>query len=97
VILTWPGAAEQDLEQIKGFCTGAELYSLSRGSARTGTGASSGCRRAAREAGALVLAMVTMPFEFEGGRRQRQALNGLQALKLRRMRSSVCPTKSSSK
>jgi cell division protein FtsZ len=35
----------------------------------------------ARERGALVLALVTLPFEFEGQRRQLQAQNGLQQLK----------------
>jgi cell division protein FtsZ len=37
--------------------------------------------RAAKEAGALVLAFVTMPFECEGNRRQRQAKKGLEELK----------------
>jgi cell division protein FtsZ len=37
--------------------------------------------RVAKEAGALVLAIVTLPFEFEGTRRQRQAHAGLQQLK----------------
>ena len=75
-------AAEQDLEQVKAFCTGADIVFIVAGlGGGTGTGASPVVARAAREAGALVLAMVTLPFEFEGGRRQRQALNGLQALK----------------
>ena len=75
-------AAEQDLERIKGFCNGADIVFIVAGlGGGTGTGASPVVARAAREAGALVLAMVTLPFEFEGGRRQRQALNGLQALK----------------
>ena len=44
----------------------------------TGTGAAPILARLARESGALVLAIVTMPFEFEGERRQQQAQSGLQ-------------------
>ena len=47
----------------------------------TGTGASPVLARIAKESGALVLSIVTLPFEFEGGRRQRQAQLGLQLLK----------------
>src|SRR5262249_49891105 len=45
------------------------------------TGASPVIARAAKEAGALALAIVMLPFECEGGRRQRQALCGLRELK----------------
>ena len=37
--------------------------------------------RAAKEAGALVLGFVTMPFACEGNRRQQQAQHGLEQLK----------------
>ena len=47
----------------------------------TGTGAAPVIARIARENGALVLALVTLPFEFEGSRRQLQAQAGLQLLK----------------
>src|SRR2546427_482473 len=48
---------------------------------RFGTGASPVLARVARETGALVLAMATLPFECEGARRQRQAQEGLEQLK----------------
>src|SRR2546429_531057 len=47
----------------------------------TGTGASPVLARGAKEAGALVLAIATLPFECEGARRQRQAQTGLEELK----------------
>src|SRR5206468_4153669 len=47
----------------------------------TGTGASPVLARVAKEAGALVLAIATLPFECEGARRQSQARAGLEQLK----------------
>jgi cell division protein FtsZ len=47
----------------------------------TGTGAGPVLARVAKESGALVLGIVTLPFEFEGARRSRQALAGLSELK----------------
>ena len=47
----------------------------------TGTGAGPVVARIAKEAGALVLGMVVLPFECEGSRRQRQAQMGLQEFK----------------
>ena len=47
----------------------------------TATGAGPVLARVAKEAGALVLAFVTLPFDCEGGRRQRQAQQGLEQIK----------------
>lgn len=47
----------------------------------TGTGAAPIIAKAAREMGILTVGIVTLPFKFEGMRRQRQALEGLEALK----------------
>jgi cell division protein FtsZ len=47
----------------------------------TGSGASPVVAEIASEAGALVIAFVTMPFSFEGGRRLKQAEEGLRALR----------------
>jgi cell division protein FtsZ len=75
-------AAEEDVEKIRSFCAGADILFLLAGlGGGTGTGAAPVFARVARENGALVLALVTMPFDFEGGRRQFQAQNGLQQLK----------------
>jgi cell division protein FtsZ len=47
----------------------------------TGSGASPVVAEIAAETGALVIAFVTMPFSFEGGRRLKQAEEGLRALR----------------
>ena len=75
-------AAEEDLGQIKELCAGADMVFIAAGlGGGTGTGASPVLARVAKEAGALVLAFVTLPFECEGARRQRQAQQGLELLK----------------
>jgi cell division protein FtsZ len=75
-------AAEEDLEKLRGFCAGADIIFLLAGlGGGTGTGAAPVIARVARDSGALVLALVTLPFEFEGARRQVQAQTGLQLLK----------------
>jgi cell division protein FtsZ len=55
----------------------------------TGSGASPTVAEIAAESGALVIAFVTMPFSFEGGRRLKQAEDGLQAM--RRVCDAVIP------
>ncbi len=47
----------------------------------TGTGAAPLVARMARDLGALTVAIVTRPFEFEGRRRNASAIDGLKALK----------------
>jgi cell division protein FtsZ len=47
----------------------------------TGTGAAPVVAAAAREQGALTVGVVTFPFAFEGRRRQKQALEGIAALR----------------
>jgi cell division protein FtsZ len=75
-------AAEDDLEKMGSFCAGADIVFILAGlGGGTGTGAAPVLARMARESGALVLAIVTMPFEFEGQRRQQQAQAGLHLLK----------------
>jgi cell division protein FtsZ len=75
-------AAEEDVEKIRSFCAGADIIFLLAGlGGGTGTGAAPVFARVARENGALVLALVTLPFDFEGDRRQFQAQTGLQQLK----------------
>src|SRR2546427_4066851 len=75
-------AAEEDTEQLRRLCSGAEVVVIVTGlGGGTGTGASPVVARVAKEAGALVLAIATLPFECEGARRQRQAQAGLEQLK----------------
>lgn len=75
-------AAEADAEKLKTLCQGAEIVFVVVGlGGGTGTGVAPVLARLAREAGALVLALVTEPFDCEGTRRQLQAEDGLEALK----------------
>lgn len=75
-------AAEEVTAELKALCAGTDLIFLLAGlGGGTATGAAPVVARAAREAGALVLPIVTLPFDFEGARRQQQARLGLQQLK----------------
>ena len=75
-------SAELDLENLRTQCAGADIIFILAGlGGGTGTGASPLLARVAKESGALVLGIVTLPFEFEGTRRARQAQLGLQQLK----------------
>lgn len=73
--------AKEDLQNLKSLCTDADLVFILCGlGGGTGTGAAPILAQAAKENGALVLAIVTTPFDFEGTRRQAQAQAGLQTL-----------------
>ncbi len=75
-------AAEADIELVKGICAGADLVFIVAGlGGGTGGGAAPVVARTAREQGALVIALVTLPFDFEGTRRRRQACEALHQLK----------------
>ena len=75
-------AAEQDLALLKNLCEGVDLIFLVTGlGGGTGTGVAPVMARVAKESGALVLAVATLPFDLEGGRRKRQAEQGLTELK----------------
>jgi cell division protein FtsZ len=75
-------AAEQDADPLRDLCAGADIVVVVTGlGGGTGTGASPVLARLAKEAGALTLAVVTLPFECEGTRRQCQARAGLEQLK----------------
>ncbi len=75
-------AAEEDLDQIRALCQGADVVFVIAGlGGGTGTGGAPVVARAAKESGALVLGIVMLPFDCEGSRRQRQANLGLHELK----------------
>ncbi len=75
-------AAEETYEEIKDALNGADLVFISAGmGGGTGTGASPIIAKAAKEVGALTIGVVTKPFTFEGPRRQKLALNGIENLK----------------
>ncbi|HWX20034.1 MAG TPA: cell division protein FtsZ, partial [Candidatus Binatia bacterium] len=75
-------AAEEQFVRLKELCQGVELLFIVAGlGGGAGTGICPVVARAAKEAGALVLAFVTTPFDCEGNRRQRLALRGLEELR----------------
>ena len=74
-------AAEESVDAIRAFVQGAELVILVAGlGGGSGTGATPVIARVAREAGAVVAAIVSMPFAFEGRRRTQQAEEALEVL-----------------
>lgn len=75
-------AAEADRERITRVVKDVDLVFLVTGlGGGTGSGAAPVVASLAAEAGALVIAFVTLPFAFEGGRRLRQAEDALRALR----------------
>jgi len=83
-------AAENDREKIADVVKDCDLVFLIAGmGGGTGGGASPVVAEIAAEQGALVIAFVTLPFSFEGGRRLKQAEEGLAAL--RRVCDAVIP------
>jgi cell division protein FtsZ len=74
--------AEAHFAQLKSTCSGVDVVFLFAGlGGGAGTGMTPVLARAAKEAGALVLAFVTLPFDCEGSRRHSQARSGLTQLK----------------
>jgi cell division protein FtsZ len=74
--------AEEQFATLKTACEGADVVFVIAGlGGGAGSGISPVLARAAKEAGALVLAFVTLPFACEGNRRQQQAQQGLDQLK----------------
>lgn len=83
-------AAESDREKIAAVVKDCDLVFLLAGmGGGTGSGASPVVAEVAAEQGALVIAFVTLPFSFEGGRRLKQAEESLLAL--RRVCDAVIP------
>ena len=75
-------AAEESEKEIYEAVKGADMVFITLGEGGgTGTGAAPLIASAAREAGALVVAIVTKPFTFEGERRRRSADAGIVELK----------------
>ena len=74
--------AEEQFSTLKAACEGANVVFILAGlGGGAGSGISPILAKAAHEAGALVLAFVTLPFECEGNRREAQAQQGLEQLK----------------
>jgi len=74
--------AEEQFSTLKSACAGANVVFILTGlGGGAGSGISPVLAKAAHEAGALVLAFVTLPFECEGNRREAQAQTALEQLK----------------
>jgi cell division protein FtsZ len=75
-------AAVESEKEIEDAVRGTDMVFITLGEGGgTGTGAAPLIAQAAREAGALVVGIVTKPFTFEGERRRRSAEAGIAALK----------------
>jgi len=77
-------AALESFDDIKETLAGADIVFISAGlglGGGTGTGAGPIIAQAAKEVGALTVSVVTMPFKFEGRKRQKLAKSGLEELK----------------
>lgn len=75
-------AAEESINDIKELVKGADMVFITCGmGGGTGTGAAPVVAKAAKEAGALTVGIITRPFTFEGKRRTEFALKGIAELK----------------
>jgi cell division protein FtsZ len=75
-------AAEESAREIATALEGADMVFLTAGmGGGTGSGSISVAARIARSLGAVTIAIVTTPFTFEMGRRQKNAADGLKQLR----------------
>lgn len=75
-------AAEESKEKIKEHLKGSDMVFITCGEGGgTGTGGAPIVAELAKETGALTVAVVTKPFDFEGQRRKLVAEEGIQKLK----------------
>jgi len=74
-------AAEAHRDEINSMLQGSDMVFLALGlGGGTGTGAAPVVAQEARKVGALTVAVVTLPFDFEGTLRMKNALEGLKQL-----------------
>jgi len=75
-------AADESLNDIVDYIKGSNMVFITAGmGGGTGTGASHVIARAAKELNILTVGVVTLPFSYEGPKRMKIALQGLQELK----------------
>jgi len=75
-------AAEESIDQIQEYLEGANMVFITAGmGGGTGTGAAPIVAGVARNMGALTVAVVTKPFDFEGNKRKEVAEEGINALR----------------
>ncbi len=74
-------AAEESIDEINEAVKGTDMVFVTCGlGGGTGTGASPVVAQAAKDAGALTVAVITKPFDFEGAQRKAIAQAGLEEL-----------------
>ena len=75
-------AADESLNEITSFLQGANMVFITSGmGGGTGTGASHVIAKAARELNILTVGVTTLPFSYEGPKRMRRAIQGLEEFK----------------
>ena len=75
-------AAEESRDEIREALNGADMVFITAGmGGGTGTGAAPIVAEICREIGALTIGVVTKPFSFEGPRRMKSAMSGIDNLK----------------
>jgi cell division protein FtsZ len=75
-------AALEDKDKIKELLTGSDMVFITAGlGGGTGTGGAPVIAEVAKDLGALTVAVVTKPFEFEGKKRMQAADDGVEELK----------------
>ncbi len=75
-------AAREDTEAIKNIINGSHMVVITAGmGGGTGTGSAPIVAQLAKESGALTVAVVTTPFDFEGPIRMKRALAGIAKLR----------------
>ncbi len=75
-------SAEESINDIRESVAGPDMVFITAGmGGGTGTGASPIVGRECKESGALTVAVVTKPFEFEGEKRMKRAMEGIERLK----------------
>lgn len=75
-------AAEENFEDLKDIMLGTDMAFITAGmGGGTGTGSAPVVAKAAKEAGCLVIGIVTTPFAFEGKQRMAKALEGIEKLR----------------
>lgn len=85
-------AAQEAEDELKGYVKGANIVFVTAGmGGGTGTGSAPVVARMARESGALVIGVVTLPFKAEGKLRMENALRGLERLRTSCDTTAVIP------
>ncbi len=75
-------AADESLNEIVSYIQGSNMVFITSGmGGGTGTGASHVIAKAARELNILTVGVTTLPFSYEGPKRMRRAIAGLEELK----------------